>query len=96
MLPTPYAYIVSYQLTQPTDKYERLFTELKASVLWWHYLPTTWVVKRLETLVELRAKLTPLIVESDRLLIMPARGPADGWLPTEAWTWLNTNIPREW
>ena len=95
-LPTPYAYLVSYQLTQPADKYELLFAELKRSHLWWHYLTSTWLVLRYEALAELGPKLRPLIFQPDRLLIMPAKGPADGWLTKEAWDWINRNVPTEW
>ena len=95
-LPTPYAYLVSYDLKGPLQSYEPLFNELKESVYWWHYLNATWIVVRNETLVELGLKLRGLIFNNDRLLIVPAKGPADGWLPKEAWDWINTNVRREW
>ena len=50
---------------------------------------------RYDTLAELGPKLRALIFESDRLLILPAKGPADGWLPTDAWTWIAQHAPRE-
>ena len=95
-LPTPYAYIVCCDLNQPAQKYEGFFNELKQSDFWWHYLSGTWIVKRRETLVEMSNKLRPLIFSSDRLLILPAKGPADGWLPQDAWIWINENLPKEW
>lgn len=95
-LPTPYAYIVSYDLKQPADKYAPLFDELKRSHAWWHYLTSTWIVLSHDTLVELGPKLRALIFKTDRLLIQPAKGPSDGWLPKEAWDWLQKNVPREW
>jgi len=95
-LPTPYAYIVCYDLKQPPDKYAPLFAELKRSYRWWHYLTSTWIVLRNDTLVELRPKLVPLIFQGDYLLIMPAKGPADGWLPADSWTWIGANVPKEW
>ena len=96
LLPTPYAYIVSYDLKEPTDKYKPFFDELKRSHLWWHYLTSTWIVLRYEALAELGPKLRPLIFQNDRLLIMPAKGPAEGWLAADAWTWIRNNVPREW
>lgn len=95
-LPYPYAYIVTYELTQPIDKYQPFFKELMASAQWFRYMTNTWIVLRNEALGELPPKLLPLIFKSDRLLIMPAKGPAVGWLPQEAWDWLNANIPKEW
>lgn len=95
-LMNPYAYLVTYSLTQPLDKYNPLFDELKSSFKWSHYIESTWIVLRYETLAELSEKLRPLIFQPDRLLIMPAKGPADGWLPADGWQWINENVPREW
>ena len=95
-LQTPYAYVVSYDLNQPLDRYTPLFDELKRSYKWWHYLTATWIVLRYDALAELGPKLTPLIFQTDRLLIMQAKGPADGWLAPDAWKWIQDNVPRAW
>lgn len=95
-LQIPYAYIVTYDLRQPIEKYTPFFDELKRSYKWWHYIENTWIVLRYDALAELAPKLRPLIFQSDRLLVMPAKGPADGWLPQEAWDWIQQNVPREW
>ncbi len=95
-LASPYAYIVCYDLKQPVYRYKPLFDELQRSYKWWHFLTATWIVLRYETLVELQNKLIPLVFQNDRLLIVPAKGPAGGWLPQDAWTWINTNVPKEW
>lgn len=95
-MPTPYAYIVSYDLTLPTNKYKPLFEELQRSHRWFHYIANTWIVLRTDTLVELQPKLTALIFKNDRMLIMPAKGPAQGWLPKDAWEWIEQFVPKEW
>ena len=95
-LSRPYAYIVTYDLRQPADQYEPLFEELRQSPYWWHYLTSTWIVLRYEALAEFGPKLRPLIYQSDRLLIQPAKGPSDGWLPKEAWAWIQKHLPKEW
>jgi hypothetical protein len=95
-LPAPYAYIVSYDLQNPVGHYEPLFRELQNSYRWWHYLTTTWIVLRYEALVELEPKLVSLVSPLDRILILPAKGPAAGWLPGEAWAWIRENLPRAW
>ena len=95
-LPSPYPYIISYDLKGSVNSYKPLFEELQKSYKWWHFLNSTWIVFRYESLAELGPKLRALIYQPDRLLILPAKGPADGWLPQEAWTWINQNIPREW
>jgi hypothetical protein len=95
-LAIPYVYLVCYDLKQPVRQYEPLFNELKKSDRWSHYLDSTWIVARRDLLVELGGKLRPLIFTTDRLLILPAKGPADGWLPADAWAWIEANVPREW
>ena len=95
-LQTPCAYLVSYDLKSPVGTYEPFFNELKQSAHWWHYLNATWIVVRYETLAELAPKLRGLIFADDRLVVMPAKGPADGWLPRDAWDWIEGKVPREW
>ncbi len=92
----PCAYVITYDITQPIEQYGPLFNELKSSYKWFHYIENTWIVLRYDSLVELAPILRSLIYQPDRLLIFPAKGPADGWLPNEAWEWINQNIPREW
>lgn len=96
LLPSPFAYMVSYDLKQPAYRYTPLFDELKRSDKWAHHLTSTWIVLRRELLADLGAKLTPLIFQGDLLLITPAKGPAQGWMPMDAWTWIGENVPQEW
>ncbi len=95
-LPNPCAYLICYNLTQPIENYAPLIKELQSSYKWSHYIENTWIVLRYEPLIELTPKLRPLIFQPDRLLIMPAKGPADGWLPQEAWNWIGENVKNEW
>lgn len=95
-LGTPYAYLIVLDLKTPNVDYGRLSSALQASLKWWHYMPTVWIVLRYETLTELHSVLVPLIFTNDRMLILPAKRPAGGWLPAEAWTWINQNLPAEW
>ena len=92
----PYAYIVAYDLKADASYYANLWRELEQSHNWFHYLSSVWIVVRSETLVELAAVLRSHIHKEDRLIVMPAKGPVDGWLTPEAWEWLNVNVPREW
>ncbi len=92
----PYPYIVSYNLRNYAYTYVPLMEELKRSYYWWHFIDSTWLVLRYDTLVELHEKLIPLVFTTDQLLIMPAKGPAAGWLAAEAWEWIRKNIPTLW
>jgi hypothetical protein len=95
-LSRPYPYLVTYDLKQPVGSYIRLFDELKRSPNWCHYIDTTWIVMRYEPMAEFGALLRPLIYQTDRLLVLPAKGPGDGWLTPDAWDWISQNLPREW
>ena len=95
-LSLPFAYLVSYDLKNSPYTYIPLMKELRNSYKWWHYIDSTWLVLRYESLAELQEKLVPLVFTTDQLLIMPAKGPAMGWLPKEAWAWVNQNVPKMW
>jgi hypothetical protein len=93
-----WAYIVSYDLNAWGDgfNYMPFFTELQNSLNWWHYLTFTWIVVRNEVLVEFAPLLRSKMHSKDRLLILPAKGPADGWLPEEAYQWIRERVKNEW
>jgi hypothetical protein len=95
-LPLPYAYLVILEANTTGVNYTQFTSELQRSEDWWHYMGSTWIVLRRETLVELQAKLVPMVGQFDRLLILPAKGPGAGWLPKDAWAWLERNVPRAW
>lgn len=90
----PQAYIVTYDLKAFSWNYNKLFEELMRSQGWCHYLDKTWIVIRQELLHELQELILPLIYENDSILIMPAKGPAAGRLPAEAWEWIRANVPN--
>jgi hypothetical protein len=97
-LSVPCAYLVSYDLNAAQDgfNYLPLMLELQASLDWWHYLVNTWIVMRKETLVDFSNILLSKLHSKDRLLVLPAKGPGLGWLPKEAWEWINKNLKSEW
>ena len=74
-LPHPFAYIVTYEITELPEKYQPLYNELVASHKWFRYVTNTWIVLSMDALEEFQRKLLPLIFNTDRLLIMPAKGP---------------------
>jgi hypothetical protein len=92
----PKAYIVCYDLKAFSWNYNKLFDELNRSLGWWHFLDRTWIIIRNESLEELSTLLLPLIYQNvnDSILIMPAKGPAAGMLPQEAWEWIRQNVPN--
>ena len=89
---------MSFQLNawQHHFNYMPFFTELQSSLDWWHFLTFTWIVIRNDLMVDFSEKLRKKMHSQDFLLVLPAVGPASGWLPKDAWDWLGTRVPRVW
>src|SRR5712692_8271614 len=96
MLQFPQAYLVAIDPNAPEWNYMPFAQELEKSYNWWRYMRYLWIVVRFEPEVLLGQKLRQLVHPSDRLLILPAKGPPDGQLPADAWAWLNENLINEW
>ena len=87
-------FAVNYDLrVKAKPDYEGLWKELKKSPNWWHYLESTWLVQTHETAHDLWLRILPHIHDRDRVLIIEVRNNSDGWLPKEAWDWINQNLP---
>lgn len=88
------AFLITYELRNlMTHNYTPFFDEIKKIGPWWHYLPNVWLVLSADNGVSLQNKLNPRIVQSDHLLIIEIRRDSGGWLPRDAWSWINQNIP---
>lgn len=87
------AFCVSYDLHPLGKRYDALYEQLKQCSGWWHYLDSTWLVVTAETIEQLAARLRAAIDANDNLLIIRIRTPYDGWLPADAWEWINAHVP---
>src|SRR5436305_391216 len=96
LLNRPWAYIVSFSLNGPADAYRDFLQELEQCDNWFNYIPGFWIVVTRLPLVRLADSLRRKIRTGDWLIVMPAKGPADGWLPPVAWQWIENNVPKEW
>lgn len=86
--------MVSYDLNKPGKDYSSLFDELKKQGAWWHYLDSTWLISTRESAKALAERVKQPRDDSDNLLVMPVRKPAHGWLPQEAWDWINQHVSK--
>lgn len=86
-------FLVTYHLKTPGKDYSPLYTALKSSGKWWHFLESSWLICTSETSVLLNNRLMPFITATDRLLIIEVRNDCQGWLPKEAWDWIKENVP---
>jgi hypothetical protein len=96
LLPHPYAYVICFALHGPPSAYRDFFEELQECDAWMHYVQNAWIVLSRRPLMDLAKNLRGKIRTGDWLMVMPAKGPVDGWLPKEAWEWINKHVPREW
>lgn len=85
-------YCVSYDLKKPHQDYSALFSELKASSSWWHYLDSTWLIATLESADQLCDRLRKHMHADDNLLAIEVESDYSGWLPEKAWQWIKNNV----
>jgi hypothetical protein len=87
------AYCVSYDLNKVGQNYSALYEELKNSASWWHYLDSTWLIYTQEGVHQLTERIRRHMDDNDRLVVAPIRRPIGGWLPQDAWDWINNYVP---
>lgn len=88
------AYAINYDLKAPGRNYEPLYEAIKQSGPWCHYLESTWLVASVEDATQIWTRLAKQIDPNDLMLIIEVRNNVQGWLPKDAWEWINQNVPR--
>jgi len=82
-------YLITYDLIKDGQHYEGLHLAIKNLGSWWHYLDSTWIVQTNYNSEQIERILTAKIDLNDRLLIVRLLKDYTGYLPREAWDWLN-------
>ena len=85
-------YVVSYDLRKPGRDYKGLSDELQHSPGWWHYLDSTWLIATSESANELYKRLVYHLDRGDNILVIQAGSDRQGWLPKDAWNWIQQNL----
>jgi hypothetical protein len=85
-------YCVAYDLNNPGQNYSELYRELRNSSGFWHELESIWLISTFENAQQLSNRLLKHIDQNDRLLVLNVNRDFQGWLPNDAWTWLNNHI----
>lgn len=82
------------RLTRPpmSSGLHPFYQELEQSRSWLHYLDKTWLISTEETLQQLDQRLRQHIAPTDKLLIVKFSGEYAGWLPKEAWQWIDERM----
>ena len=87
------ALLITYDLNRPGQDYEGLFDEIKSLGAWWHYLDSLWIVDTNLTVNSAADRIRARVDTSDHFLVLDVTGDASqGWLPQEAWNWINTHV----
>lgn len=87
-------YAINYDLKRPGQNYEALYEAIKASGSWWHYLGSTWLVDTQLDAAGIWNRIEPHVDKNDFFLIIGVTREYTGWLPKEAWEWINSRVTK--
>ena len=86
-------FAVSYDLNATSaENRNKFFDVLKACPSWCRYLESTWLVLTQEGAYSLAERLRQNIDEHDPLLVIQVAADYAGWLPEDAWDWLQRSF----
>ena len=86
-------YLITYDLKNKNIRnYDRLYIAIKSIGPWCHYLESTWIIKTNLSSQQIWNLIGGYIMTNDHLLIVKIDEsiPKWGWLPQDAWNWLNS------
>lgn len=86
--------IVTYDLKGPYN-YIPFYEALKQQGSWWHYLTSTWLISTAKTPEQVFQAISPLMLTTDRMLIFELGKTYNGWLPKDAWEWIQQQQAAE-
>jgi hypothetical protein len=87
-------YAINYDLKEPGRDYVGLYEAIKGCGAWWHYLESTWLVDTNLDAEGIWKRLSPHFDENDRALVIGVTKNYQGWLPNDAWEWINDRRDR--
>lgn len=85
-------FAIIYDIDTTKRNYSPLFEKIKSLGAWMHYIDSAWFVSPSSprTAQEIFNELEPFIDQKDDyLLVIGLKGDYQGWLPKEAWDWMN-------
>lgn len=87
-------YAISYDLNTPGQNYDGLHSAIKNCGPWWHYLKSTWLVDTNLRADQVWNRLSSHCDKNDLILIVGITQDYSGWLPKDAWDWINQRLRR--
>ncbi len=83
--------IVTYNLKGEATAYTSFYEALKAQGVWWHCLPSTWLLVSSKTPKQVVEDLRTHLLRGDHLFVGTLQHGYNGWLPKDAWEWIRTH-----
>src|SRR5438046_2876630 len=84
--------LVTYDLKTPGKVYTQFYEALKEQGAWWRYLAATWLIATSKTPHEVYSALAPHLSTSHSILIIAVTRPYFGYLPKDAWYWIESHV----
>jgi len=82
--------LITYSLKNKTKDYSPFFKAIQKNANgWMHYIDDTWIVNTNLEAEKYAEKLYPHMLKNDYLLVVKIYNNHQGWLPEDAWNWLN-------
>ena len=90
-------YLISYQIRpfrgrsvqSVVSVTEDIEDEIVEFGSWWHYFRNVWIVDTEMTVDQMTKAILKHLDDKDDLLIIGIQDPYQGWLPEDAWKWLD-------
>lgn len=83
-------YSINYDLKRPGQNYNELYDAIKGCGAWCHFLDSHWLVDTNLSASNIWARLKPHVDANDLFFISGVTKDYSGWLPLEAWDWINS------
>jgi hypothetical protein len=86
--------IITYDLRTPKD-YHDFYEAIKLQGeqgKWWHYMTSTWLLSTTKTPQQVFDAIHPHLDNQDFLLVCELSPNYQGWLPKQAWDWINAEL----
>lgn len=87
-------YSINYDLNKPGQDYAKLHEAIKDLGASWHYLDSTWLVDTNLNADQIWNRLSQHVDKNDFILIIGVTRDYTGWLPKDAWEWLNSRTAK--
>lgn len=90
-------FLVTFSLRNPNRDYDPFYVAVRGNALqWWHFIEQSCVVTTNYDVNTFAQKLLPYIEKTDSLLVVEITPHVyQGWLPNQAWAWLNQVSARK-